>query len=266
MKKLLKITLSLFLVGSAYGFTVFSENFDSWAVEADGADVLSAAGDGWTWYAEQYTSAGEYIGSAGYYPGTEPPTHIYSVTGPGGANADAKSGNALSFNGSYGGWESYHDRPTTVHRFGMTKQVLTVTQEMIDAGSLVISASVKSLGNADGIHNSDVPDSGGNSTTLTNGGIIAVLGKDGNQWAAETISVNHASDGATWTDDSITYSLDQGSLGAYINLNVYSEIVNWSGSAVVVDDISVSAVPEPSTYALIAGFAAFLFVAIRRRK
>ena len=31
-------------------------------------------------------------------------------------------------------------------------------------------------------------------------------------------------------------------------------------------DITLSAVPEPSTYALIAGFAAFLFVAIRRRK
>ena len=31
-------------------------------------------------------------------------------------------------------------------------------------------------------------------------------------------------------------------------------------------DITVSPVPEPSTYALIAGFAAFLFVAIRRRK
>jgi hypothetical protein len=31
-------------------------------------------------------------------------------------------------------------------------------------------------------------------------------------------------------------------------------------------NVSASAVPEPSTYALIAGFAAFIFVAIRRRK
>ena len=30
--------------------------------------------------------------------------------------------------------------------------------------------------------------------------------------------------------------------------------------------VSISVVPEPSTYALLAGFAAFLFVAIRRRK
>jgi hypothetical protein len=266
MKKLLTLILSMYMVASAYALSIYSENFDSWAVEADGADVLSAAGQGWTWYAERYTSDGDYIPDVGYYPGSEPVSHIYSVTGTGGANADAKSGNALSFNGSYGSWETYHDRPNTVHRYGMTKQVLTVTQDMIDAGSLVISASVKSLGNANGIHNSDVPNNDGNSTTLTNGGIIAILGKDGNQWAAETISVNHASDGNTWNDGSITYSLDQGALGAYLNLNVYSEIVNWSASAIVVDDISVSAVPEPSTYALIAGFAAFVFVAIRRRK
>lgn len=32
------------------------------------------------------------------------------------------------------------------------------------------------------------------------------------------------------------------------------------------DSISISAVPEPSTYALLVGFATFLFVAIKRRK
>lgn len=38
------------------------------------------------------------------------------------------------------------------------------------------------------------------------------------------------------------------------------------GDSVAGTLVSISVVPEPSTYALIAGFAAFLFVAIRRRK
>ena len=42
--------------------------------------------------------------------------------------------------------------------------------------------------------------------------------------------------------------------------NLTHDFVNGS------DTLSISVVPEPSTYALFAGFAAFLFVAIKRRK
>jgi len=43
-----------------------------------------------------------------------------------------------------------------------------------------------------------------------------------------------------------------------------NEATDWGN--VSISNLSASAVPEPSTYALIAGFAAFVFVAIRRRK
>lgn len=39
-----------------------------------------------------------------------------------------------------------------------------------------------------------------------------------------------------------------------------------TGNWVAVDNIALSTVPEPSTYALLIGFSAFLFVAIRKRK
>jgi hypothetical protein len=43
-------------------------------------------------------------------------------------------------------------------------------------------------------------------------------------------------------------------------------VVMTDGAGIFGSGVSISVVPEPSTYALIAGFAAFLFVAIRRRK
>lgn len=48
-----------------------------------------------------------------------------------------------------------------------------------------------------------------------------------------------------------------------VGLNA-NEATDWG--SVSISNLSASAVPEPSTYALIAGFAAFFFVAIRRRK
>jgi hypothetical protein len=45
-----------------------------------------------------------------------------------------------------------------------------------------------------------------------------------------------------------------------------AEIVITPGSGIAGQGIGIAVVPEPSTYALLAGFAAFLFVAIRRRK
>lgn len=45
-----------------------------------------------------------------------------------------------------------------------------------------------------------------------------------------------------------------------------SNIIVTNGGGIGGTGVAISIVPEPSTYALIAGFAAFLFVAIRRRK
>jgi hypothetical protein len=44
------------------------------------------------------------------------------------------------------------------------------------------------------------------------------------------------------------------------------DVIITDGAGIFGSGVSISVVPEPSTYALIAGFAAFVLVAIRRRK
>jgi hypothetical protein len=262
MKKILLTTMSMFLFASAYGVTVFSENFDAWAVEPDQQDVLSAAGRGFSFYAEGYSESNDYIW--GYYPGSEPLTQNYSVSGVGGAFADAVSGNALVVSNDYGAamWE----QETVTFRNAMQMQALTVTQEMIDAGTLTLTASIKSLSGDNGIHGSNDASNDNNNTTATEAGVRYSIGSGGDTWAAQTLTIDSTSDPDQWTTGSLSFALDQGSLGAWVKIDYFTESKWYSKSAAVIDNVSISAVPEPSTYALIAGFAAFLFVAIRRRK
>ena len=262
MKKLLKITLSLFLVGSAYGFTVFSENFDSWAVEPDGADVLSAAGKGFSFFTEGYNDANDYIW--GDYPGSEPGSANYSVSGVGGAFTDAVSGNALVVSNDYNAemWQ----QPDNTYRNVLQMTATTVSQAMIDAGTLTLTASIKSLSGSNGIHGSDDGSNDNNNTLATEAGVRYSLGSGGDTWAAETLTIDGTSNPDEWTTGSLSFALDQGALGAWVKVDYFSESKWYSASATVIDNVSISAVPEPSTYALIAGFATFLFVAIRRRK
>ena len=72
--------------------------------------------------------------------------------------------------------------------------------------------------------------------------------------APNPIPINNYMLGAADTSSTISVSGD--------GLNVFIT----DGAGIFGSGASISVVPEPSTYALIAGFAAFLFVAIRRRK
>jgi len=62
-----------------------------------------------------------------------------------------------------------------------------------------------------------------------------------------------------------TYDISIGASASASDFTVINAAVA-DGAGYVSGGVSISVVPEPSTYALIAGFAAFLFVAIRRRK
>ena len=62
-----------------------------------------------------------------------------------------------------------------------------------------------------------------------------------------------------------TYNISIGSSTSAADLTLINAVA-VDGGGFTGSGVSISVVPEPSTYALIAGFAAFLFAAIRRRK
>jgi len=95
------------------------------------------------------------------------------------------------------------------------------------------------------------------------------------------VGVSQNADNGYLNDDSVWYDLTTDGTGLTQITGITIAALNPLGEAwgtvnaggnnrnyVSVDYIGldVSAVPEPSTYALLAGFAAFLFVAIRKRK
>ena len=87
--------------------------------------------------------------------------------------------------------------------------------------------------------------------------------RDGSEWYLDITGLSWGDSSAGSTAYSSTDGVDLSKVdgfGIYMGGNPSDPVtVNAQIS-------SISVVPEPSTYALIAGFAAFLFVAIRRRK
>jgi hypothetical protein len=94
--------------------------------------------------------------------------------------------------------------------------------------------------------------------------------------AGSTISTSQIGDSiiytgnqAKWVEKTFTGATLAAGAKASFRLEMSGNKVGGTGTAQTHFDtltINVSAVPEPSTYALLAGFAVFLFVAIKRRK
>ena len=70
----------------------------------------------------------------------------------------------------------------------------------------------------------------------------------------------------TWTSFNHTISgITPGHTGFQAQFQIAAGAFKGAGGTLLVDNIAISQVPEPSTYALIAGFLVFAFISIRRK-
>ena len=237
---------------SSFGLSIYSENFEGISGTLADAGYIFGVHR----YVEpnaQGSASGAVVEGGTWYVGAAPAGHsaLEASTVAGNTSNVAKYWNDYGYPPNYG--------DNTSLRTNNLKEV-TLTSEMVSGGTINFSLdyAIADLGSTD--------DSA--SLLASQGGaFLKVLDSVGATWAELAYSqLTYDKSASGWNSISGTLSVDSSMAGQLLQFGLFTESQNYAATGVYADNISVSAVPEPSTYALLAGFAAFLFVAIRRRK
>ena len=226
------------LVGSAEATVLFDYNFET--AGAGGATTIPAPP--WQMSSEVFSSAGAYVG--GYYPGTTfGPNAI--VTGEGGAAQ-----------GTYVGkiYPNYDYAPDWANN-----QIATISLYV----NRVLTSGDIAQGRIEMTFDSKLQPDIGPSSTAT--GWVKLFSPSFNaMWASDTLALS----GSEWTTHTVGMNLDPNDpnlIGANFQWGFTVGAQNYSANGLFMDNISVAAVPEPSTLALL-GLGAIGLAAVRSRR
>ena len=238
----MKKVLSLMLVGIAllanqsHSVTFFADNFE--ARGSSGATTLSSP---WEMNKEVFTSSGTYIN--GYYPGT---TFGPNAIVEGGAGGSAFSGKVYPDYGYAPDWQPGNQVAVSllVTKVGLTAQDISPGVIQFDF---------------DYLRDNPV---GSNAQAY---GFVKLLSPTWETWATNVFNLAASGD---WLHGSAKMTFaDLGAVGANLQWGIVVSDVDYGGGAgVLIDNVTVSNVPEPTSASLLGlGLAGLLASRLRRR-
>jgi hypothetical protein len=220
----------------------FSEDFESMNV-ADGTDDPSLADAGWLMYVNVFNSD-RSVRQYGY-GNFVAPNHGRGVsavvTGQGGTE---QGNNQLSI------YSNYDD---SVHGSGGILETNMFREATIDSSNVGQTWQFQfdaKMGNL------VAP-----STALA---FIKTLDPSAGFAMTNFVTEDMTSISTTWSTYSINLPITASLSGQIFQIGFTNDAANYDNSGIFYDNVSLTVVPEPSTWALMGGLVTFLFVAVRR--
>ena len=238
MKKVLSLMLAgiALLANQSHSVTFFADNF-----EASGAAGATNLGAPWEMNKEVFTSTGEKAGP-GYYPGT---TFGPNAIVGGGAGGSAFSGKVYPDYGYAPDWQ-----PGNQVAIGLLVTKVGLTAQDISPGVIQFDF--------DYLRDNPV---GSNAQAY---GFVKLLSPTWETWATNVFNLAASGD---WLHGSAKMTFDGTQVGANLQWGIVVSDVDYGGGAgVLIDNVTVSNVPEPTSASLLGlGLAGLLASRPRRR-
>jgi hypothetical protein len=243
IKGLLSVSVALLtststLIGQ---ISPFSEDFESMNVATTGDTSLTAGG--WKTFVNVFNfdrTAYKY-GYGTFDAPNDGGGYSAVVSGQGGAQ---QGNNQLSIYSNYG---------DTVHGSGDILETSVFREVTIDSSNVGQTWQFQfdaKMGNL-----------AAPSTALA---FIKTLDPGANYAMTNFVTEDMTSISTAWATYSIDLPITSALAGQIFQIGFSNDAANYDPSGVFYDNVSLTAVPEPSTWALIGGLVTFLFVAVRR--